>query len=46
MMIEAARVVSHLGEEVDTDSGLVHVVEAIVHKSRNQSSLADCRMPR
>lgn len=30
-----------LGKEVDANSRLVHVVEAVVHEPRNQSRFAD-----
>jgi len=31
-----------LGEEVDADGGLVHVVERVVHEPCDQRCLADC----
>lgn len=34
--------VSYLGEEIDTNGCLIHVVERVVHESGNQRRLAHC----
>lgn len=34
----------HLGQEIDTDRRLIHVVERIVHESCDQGGLAHCRI--
>lgn len=31
-----------LGEEVDADGGLVHVVERVIHEAGNERCLANC----
>jgi hypothetical protein len=33
-----------LGEEVDANGGLVHVVERVVHEPRDKRCLADCKV--